>query len=319
MINGIQVWLRLHESGLYHQAFLLGTSMLDRLVGNIIFTAQGPDAVIPFIMRELLATPCLVTILGLDMLRILWTLVGSPLTLNLRNLSWHGFILPCDGVPMDAYSTMLIIVFMTILEILRKQSFSLILRPSSEYYQPSENAKRTKDDFAIRYDHLWRPSENKLSEVLNTEGIGMYIRDLCQYSELVTPGSLKQWREACEHILQFRWPPDNNQSVSSDQGHCNDASLLFVMATLPLVEHGLRRIYVRLNKCKPDREHALVGGEYYVTLDVILDALVPEEFFNKQHPASEMKCGKNGVRGQPNRLLEALGPERVRTAATRSR
>ncbi|KAF9163511.1 hypothetical protein DFQ26_002435 [Actinomortierella ambigua] len=84
------------------------------------------------------------------------------------------------------------------------------------------------------------------------------------------------------------------------------------MATLPLLEHGLRRIYVHLNGCKPDREHALVGGDYYVTLDVILDPLVPEQFFNAQYPAAGgIVAGKNGTRGQPNQLLGALGPERV--------
>ncbi|KAG0352684.1 hypothetical protein BG005_007906 [Podila minutissima] len=46
---------------------------------------------------------------------------------------------------------------------------------------------------------------------------------------------------------------------------------MFVMATLPLVEHSLRQMYVSLNECKEDRNFALVAGEYYLTLDVILE------------------------------------------------
>ncbi|KAF9970861.1 hypothetical protein BGZ73_006287 [Actinomortierella ambigua] len=145
-------------------------------------------------------------------------------------------------------------------------------------------------------------------------GTTLLDRLLGNRSKLVTNGSLDQWRDACEHIAHLRWQVD--QRPLSDTGDCHDhshhdTSLLFVMATLPLLEHGLRRMYVDLNRCKPDREHALVGGDYYVTLDVILDALVPEQFFNDQHPAAETVDGKNGTRGQPNRLLSVLGPERV--------
>ncbi|KAG0099552.1 hypothetical protein BGZ93_007067 [Podila epicladia] len=43
------------------------------------------------------------------------------------------------------------------------------------------------------------------------------------------------------------------------------------MATLPLVEHSLRQMYVSLNECKEDRNCALIAGEYYLTLDVILE------------------------------------------------
>jgi len=80
---------------------------------------------------------------------------------------------------------------------------------------------------------------------------------------------------------------------------------MFVMASLPLLEHGLRLLYVRLNGCKEDRTSALVAGEYYLTLDVILDPFVPPEYYEANAPVLE-KYRPDAI---PNLLHSKLGPQ----------
>ncbi|KFH67299.1 hypothetical protein MVEG_06034 [Podila verticillata NRRL 6337] len=114
------------------------------------------------------------------------------------------------------------------------------------------------------------------------------ILSLVRYSSFVTAGTDRQWIEACRHL----------------QSDHVESSFVFVMATLPLVEHSLRQMYVSLNECKEDRKSALIAGEYYLTLDVILEAYVPSEFFV---PNSPRLIAHDPAR-IPNRLCEELGP-----------
>ncbi|KAG0034856.1 hypothetical protein BGZ81_002622 [Podila clonocystis] len=82
------------------------------------------------------------------------------------------------------------------------------------------------------------------------------------------------------------------------------SSFVFVMATLPLAEHSLRQMYVSLNECKEDRNCALVAGEYYLTLDVLLEPYVPSEFFVTNSP----RLITHDLSRIPNRLYRELGP-----------
>ncbi|KAI7829775.1 hypothetical protein BC939DRAFT_440552, partial [Gamsiella multidivaricata] len=94
------------------------------------------------------------------------------------------------------------------------------------------------------------------------------LDNLIGKSAFVTSGTISQWAEACRNL---------------ESGVYN-SSFVFVMSTLPLVEHALRLVYVAVNQCKEDRRSALIAGEYYLTLDVVLDRIVPAEYYDVESP-----------------------------------
>ena len=71
---------------------------------------------IPSLLRDLIQEPELEQLLGHCLIRVLQALIGSPLSLNLRNLAWHGFITP--GELSAGYATSFLHIISTIGSIL---------------------------------------------------------------------------------------------------------------------------------------------------------------------------------------------------------
>ena len=69
---------------------LVITSLLERALGNIYLTSSSSKKC-PSLLRDLLQQKELEDIFGVDTITILRILMGSPTTLNLRNVVWHGF------------------------------------------------------------------------------------------------------------------------------------------------------------------------------------------------------------------------------------
>lgn len=228
--------------------------------------------------------------------------MGSPTTLNIRNLLWHGFITPQEHIPLDAYGSMVIVLTMTIASAWKQHlQGPLQIRNTSRrsyfFIHPlaasSEDVHRLPERFDVIYEHLvfgsnttstTRPPQSTSAIVKVVSAILSLVR----YSPFVTAGTDRQWFEACRHLQ-----PDHVES-----------SFVFVMATLPLMEHSLRQMYVSLNECKEDRNSALIAGEYYLTLDVILEAYAPSEFFVPNSP----RLITHDPARIPNRLCGELGP-----------
>ncbi|KAF9302892.1 hypothetical protein BGZ74_004697 [Mortierella antarctica] len=262
-VRSTKTWFQLHAQGLYDQAWLLGSTVVEQLLVNIIHTLQGPVKFIPFLMRDLLAVPCLLECVDRDLITALKTMVGSPTTLNIRNLLWHGFITPQETIPLDVYGSMLVVMTMT------------IASASEQHLQGSLQARHTSPR---SYFFMYPLAESSADIGLPTDQFGVIY-------ERIVVGST--------------WP----SQPTSTPDHI-ESSFMFVMATLPLVEHSLRQMYVSLNECKEDRNFALVAGEYYLTLDVILEPYVPPEFFVGSSP----RLIVHDLARIPNRLYEELGP-----------
>ncbi|KAI8605302.1 hypothetical protein EDD21DRAFT_440472 [Dissophora ornata] len=282
-----EIWLRLYEKGNFDQAWLVGSTVLEQLLGNIIFSLQKPDKFIPFLVRDLVAVPCLTKCIDRTLIRILKTMIGSPLTLNIRNLLWHGFIIPGDEIPLDAYGAMLIVTTMTIIKDAKAKLAGLTLairhlHPKSYYFGPQLQASLADD-----FDHVFErvafgpnpPPLPHLAEILQA---------LIMESKFVTSGTVEQWSAACQHL---------------ESG--SDSSFVFVMSSLPLVEHALRLVYVAVNQCKEDRRNALIDGEYYLTLDVILDKFVPVDYYD----SGSSILNNYDSSSIPNKLPTELGTE----------
>jgi len=196
-------------------------------------------------------------------------MLGSPITLNIRNLLWHGFITPQDAIPLDAYGAMLLAMTMTIASAARGKlkgtPLARHVSPKIYYHLCTQGSDSDPcEDFHRLYESaiydLPIPSPN-FGDAPNA------LCDLVDESAFVTPGTKGQWRNAIRHLEPGSKTP-----------------FMFVMTTLPLIEHSLRLLFVEVNECKEDRRAALIAGEYYVTLDVILNSTVPAEFFSLDSP-----------------------------------
>ncbi|KAF9958802.1 hypothetical protein BGZ72_010864 [Mortierella alpina] len=284
-----EIWIELFAGQQYDQAWLVGSTVLEQLLGNIIFTLESQDKFIPFLVRDLLAVPCLKKSVDPTLMGILKTMMGSPMTLNIRNLLWHGFIIPQDPVPLDAYGAMLIAVTMTI----AASAQTKLQGPLQErhlaakmYYPSNLTQVHTTEDFDAVYERL---AFDTTHPSLDWNKYSTTLESLIAKSSFVTPGTQKQWTLACRHLRHAE----------------TNAPFVFVMATLPLMEHALRHVYVTANGCKEDRKNALIEGEYYLTLDVILDHFVPAAYYSAD-ALGRMECDPSKIL---NKLHTNLGPE----------
>ncbi|CAG0886512.1 unnamed protein product [Darwinula stevensoni] len=78
-------------------SLLLVSSHLERALGNVYWQM---DRSVPIHMRDLLSSPHLKAIFEPDLMEMLQVLVGPPVSLNLRNLVWHGFLSPSEAYPV---------------------------------------------------------------------------------------------------------------------------------------------------------------------------------------------------------------------------
>ncbi|ORZ27296.1 hypothetical protein BCR41DRAFT_392621 [Lobosporangium transversale] len=324
-----QIWFELFLNGeRYDQAWLVGSTVLEQLLGNIIYTLQGPDIFIPFLVRDLFAVPCLTRCVDWTLLRVLKTMMGSPLTLNIRNLLWHGFILPTDDIPLDAYGAMLIVTTMTLAHNAKTKLKGKILdirhqNPKQYYFCPQKQQKGRQGkqgqkgqqghlddrneqpenpvDFDTIYEEL---TYGRCPEVVeDVSNLLLVMYSLVNKSSFIIPGTHEQWVSALQHLQNNSNTDDNNNTTSISGGFSN--SFMAVMTTLPLIEHALRLIYVQVNECKQDRKSALIAGEYYLTMDVILDPFVPVDYYD---PGSAVIQNMDHA-AIPNRLYLELGPQ----------
>ena len=93
------------------QNLLVLTSVLERSLADVLLSS-GRVQQVPALLRDLLCEKELQEILGTSCVRFMKLLVGSPKTLNLRNLVWHGFVFPGEIHPM--FVTVIILLITTI-------------------------------------------------------------------------------------------------------------------------------------------------------------------------------------------------------------
>ncbi|XP_045592123.1 endoplasmic reticulum membrane-associated RNA degradation protein [Procambarus clarkii] len=82
------------------------TAITERALGNLVLMKREQ---VPFLLRDLLATPELLTLLGNTRITLLKILLGSVLGINLRNIAWHGFLSPCEANPAFVASIIIIL------------------------------------------------------------------------------------------------------------------------------------------------------------------------------------------------------------------
>ena len=99
------------------ELLLLLSPVLERSLGDLLTSVSGL-AKVPALLRDLLRREELEGVLGADCLLFLRLLLGSPFSLNLRNLVWHGFAAPHHI--SKAFASALLIIFPCIGDILKE-------------------------------------------------------------------------------------------------------------------------------------------------------------------------------------------------------
>lgn len=70
------------------------TPILERSLGNIFISVSPAGTKVPSLLRDLIASEALEAAVGKGHSVLLALLFGSPKSLNIRNLLWHGFVSP---------------------------------------------------------------------------------------------------------------------------------------------------------------------------------------------------------------------------------
>ncbi|CAM9879580.1 unnamed protein product [Lampetra fluviatilis] len=221
------------------------TAFLERALGDA-YLLVGKEC--PFLLRDLLASSELASIFGKNKMDVLRVLLGSPQSLNIRNVLWHGFAAPGEVGPM--YGS------------------ALLLIAASLGFCLGEFLSRQR---ALTLNH--RPSFTlpELSEMLVFPDIGE--EELCVMEKLIGSSTFvpepmePQWRAAVQAYRHHRF------------FDC-------VVLLLPQLEMGLRATFARVNSC-PERLLTAESTVLYTTFDEILEDtfnggnnLLPEELGN---------------------------------------
>ncbi|XP_053948149.1 endoplasmic reticulum membrane-associated RNA degradation protein-like [Anastrepha ludens] len=110
------------------ERILLMTSLLENALANLYFTTSN-KCTPPHLLRDLLRTEELYNIFGLEIISLLKIIMGTPDSINLRNIVWHGFPEPQE-IP-DYYNTILVLLIHSLGYELKKTKICLTERPKS--------------------------------------------------------------------------------------------------------------------------------------------------------------------------------------------
>lgn len=219
------------------------TPLLERALGDILFTIKlkiagknnntcdKTSVMIPSLMRDLIVSAELEELMGLPFIRLLQILLGSPLSLNVRNLVWHGFLLPGELPPR------LLPIFLSIIATIGgkiQENKIMIVR---------RNLCAIGQVVRIQEQVL------SLNKYETTQELCRYIREI-----------LKTQNIPNEELIHY--------VVESNISECHGGRLIAVLFGLPLLESLLRHLYVVVNDC-PDRMVTAESAELYTTITEI--------------------------------------------------
>ncbi|XP_046551807.1 endoplasmic reticulum membrane-associated RNA degradation protein-like [Haliotis rubra] len=218
-------------------ALLMMASALERALGDV-FLLKGQQC--PSMLKDLLVTPELQDIFGEIVIQILRVVIGPPISLNIRNVAWHGF--PAPGEIQDRLCWFLLLLVPSLGERLQQNGVD-----------PLNIMHRTP--VIVNQDQLLAGSLPALS----TDDL-ISIEQLFTSTDFVQQQFVPVWHRSLDLYREARY----GQSL---------------VLLLPQVEHSLRRVFAAINGC-PDRVLTAEATTLYTTFDEILDKYLPSQAEN---------------------------------------
>ncbi|KAM4042967.1 endoplasmic reticulum membrane-associated RNA degradation protein isoform 2-T2 [Anomaloglossus baeobatrachus] len=203
------------------------TSCLERTLGDV-YLLISKDC--PFLLRDLLLSKELAKIFSQPVMDVLRIFLGSPQSLNLRNILWHGFVSPHEIPPK--YFSMILLLTAGLGQLL--QSWL------------TDNGKSLVHRPYIVFSNL---QEITIFPDLN-EKLLSFTERLIEKSAFVLGNMVPFWMEAINAFREDRF--------------ADCATFL-----LPQLETGLRLAFCTVNEC-PDRMLTAESTSLYTTFDEIL-------------------------------------------------
>ncbi|CAN0172055.1 unnamed protein product [Ectocarpus fasciculatus] len=270
----------------------------------------GSLAAPAMILRDLIATPEVKAALPEKLVAILRLLL-LPMGYNVRNLVWHGFLAPCE-LPRELASLVLVVTL----------SISAVSSPEGEtgdvarFGEPPELSSRKlplsppplpktapRPDQPSSAAAWWeldsfddrlacpRALATAVERVLSAEHRDE-LKTLVRRSAFVLPGREKLTMLALRALGGERDAQDDDEEEGNGGG-----SAFFLVAVLPVLEHGLRVLFSCANG-SPGHMFAH-AQRYYSTLD---------GFGQRARHQLLLDQEMSGCPDRPNLLLSALGP-----------
>ncbi|XP_005108210.2 endoplasmic reticulum membrane-associated RNA degradation protein [Aplysia californica] len=207
---------------------LLLSSAIERALGNV-YLLKGSQC--PALLKDLLASSELGSVLGSSTIQILQVLMGPPISLNLRNVAWHGFF--SEGELPPRYIYFLLHIVASIGKLLESQNIHVDDIPFRSFVSLAST-----DDVAYQFPRIPCEAEHSLQQVI-----------------------VKSWmvNQTNMHMFQLAF------RCYSEKMYGKCAVLLF-----PLLEHALRRLFVLANHC-PARLITAEATTLFTTFEEILE------------------------------------------------
>ena len=163
-----------------NHALLIISSILERALGNIVLLRSTQC---PFLLRDLLMMSELEDILSREVVKLLQTLMGPPVSLNLRNIVWHGFTRP--GELHIQYVYVMLCVTISIGKLLEDQQINEI--PQRGMLQINVPTVFSDIDLSQSCDamQLFAHSAFVAPSVVEFWHLSLELYSSCQYGECV--------------------------------------------------------------------------------------------------------------------------------------
>lgn len=182
------------------------TAILERCLGDVLFSRHVP---VPFLLKDILTQPELSAVFGTELMLVLQIVMGSPRSLNLRNVVWHGFVTPR--------------------EVDRRLPFFLICAAMSLGKRLAESGSQ-HEAIVRRRRFSFVDTELALNDFLGVGFDEQSFLSVLEASPLVLPGRMPFWHSCVQLYNESRY----------------DESLVLV---LPQVECILRVLFTVANDC----------------------------------------------------------------------
>ncbi|RUS25760.1 hypothetical protein BC938DRAFT_471699 [Jimgerdemannia flammicorona] len=282
----ITTWIDLHHRGDLYSSLLLGLTIVERTLGDIVYTYHGKDAAkVPFLIKELVALPCLKAVMvgGAKMAILLTHLIGPPVTLNLRNILWHGFVSPNEFLPSPAreLDALMVVVWASVVRrtMAGVEGWEwLERRPGRWGYEgwywsgrdSEENGKVGSLGFEEIYEQV------VFGDAKPPSYSPAHLHHIISRSTFPIPHTHATWHGAVSYLS-------------------SPAPLLFLITVMPLLEHAIRRVFVCVNPDVREDKICTSEDEFFLVLDLVCAEEVEPGFLVE------------GVVGGRNRVAKELG------------
>ncbi|XP_032219577.2 endoplasmic reticulum membrane-associated RNA degradation protein-like [Nematostella vectensis] len=226
-------------------AMLLITSSLEHCMGDV-YLMHSKDSQCPKHLKDLLYKKELEEVFNEDVMQCLRMLIGPPGSLNLRNVLWHGFVVPTE-IPRKYAITLLYLVVLMGRTLRESCAITLGSAPRPLILFPKES---------LLYEVFPSLSAKELTP----------IKCLVSGSAFVSSNMTSIWIKALEFFEHQRFE-------------------LMVTLLLPQLEHALRQVFACVNNCTY-RALTADSATLYTTFDEILAETLPDGTTNSLRSAA---------------------------------